>query len=100
MPELEKEFTVEQDNGKDEVEKEARDKKGKSLDKEEDMIPWEERPGGSIFQRALKAILRAIKYIINPEYRHLAKLMDEYAVESIYNEEKNAKSGYTTRNNV
>ena len=50
--------------------------------KEHRDIPWEERPGGNLFARILKSLMRTIKYVFDPEYRYTVKLMDQYAVKS------------------
>ena len=52
-------------------------------------IPWEERPGGNLFARILKSLMRTIKYVFDPEYRYTVKLMDQYAVKAAYQHDTN-----------
>ncbi len=82
------------DNVQDDLEQEnielekAAAKKEKKSDRDKAFdLPWYERDGGNIFQRFIKAVARAVMYIINPEYRDAVKMMNKYAIESVMKEE-------------
>ena len=84
--ESEKESDVNEKDSESQKNKTQKEDRGKSDD-----IPWEEQPGGNIFVRFLKAVIRTIKYVIDPEYRYTVKLMNKYAVERAFMQETDGK---------
>lgn len=82
----------EKDNDINEKDSESQKNKTQKEDRgKSDDIPWEEQPGGNIFVRFLKAVIRTIKYVIDPEYRYTVKLMNKYAVERAFMQETDGK---------